>query len=402
MEEKSPTQKTPFEIHVLIYTATCYVILKPIIEVLKKRGESVTATVLADYNAEYLRELRKENFKCFNDLNYLNQIFLDHSRNYPRLLLLVADHKEEAHRIGYTAVEKARRIGIPSLSIQHGFILTDPSQTQVVGYKFTADKFAVWGEWYKKLLVEKSGIDPDRIIITGNPQFDIFPTINPKKSREEVYSYFKISPTKKICLLAMAASIYGNKPELIREWPHAKVIRFLSNIFKSVKDAGAELIVRPHPAEYAWNSVGWYKEAATEAQLPIILNNPLDTKAPDLAEILSSVNVTITQQSTVGLQSVLLGTPAISVATPGFFEKQNFCMKPYFDNQAYYLVEAPLRKLQSNLVKVLKKVINLKLSRNRIEPFINKFAYRLDGKASERVAKLINNMIREKFSEGNG
>jgi predicted O-linked N-acetylglucosamine transferase (SPINDLY family) len=367
--------------------------MKPVLDEVRRKGNDVTITIIGDINKKYNEKLLSEGYKCFSNTSYLESDFLNPNNKKPRLLLLVADSKEPAHRLGFETAEKARKIGLPSLSIQHGAMFLDPQGQKIMGYSsFTADKFAVWGRWYYDALVEKHGIDASRLVITGNPQFDIFPSIDSTKAREKICNYFGINPDKKICLLAMAASIYRNKPELIPNWPLPKVIRMLASIIEGVKESGAELIIRPHPAEYAWNSVSWYEQAAKEVGVKVYFNNSL-AEEPSLAEILAAVDITITQGSSTGLQSILLKTPAVSVVTDDFpWKGPSIAM--YLDERFFLQIAVPLRKLKGNLKDCLNQLFEVKLTEEQIQPFVEKFAHKLDGKANKRVLRVIEDLMK--------
>jgi CDP-glycerol glycerophosphotransferase (TagB/SpsB family) len=379
-----------------MYTATCYLILKPVLQLLRQKGIEVSITTLLEVNKQNFEELLAEDYYVYNDLDFLNK-YLSKEYNKPRLLLLVADFDHPYHNFGYDAVKKARENGIPSLSVQHGAMILDESGTNIHLYStFTSDKQALWGKWYYDALVSMSGIDPNRLVVTGNPQFDSFVEIDSVKSRNKVCSYWKIEKDKNICTLTFALQVYRSGSEPPSEEQTEKVMNLLVPIMKAVKDANAELIIRPHPAEYVWGLPGWYEEAARRAGQDFHFNDPRSLEEPSLAEILSASDVTITQWSSTGLQSVLLGTPVISVQQSDL-GYSGTSMKMYFDGYTYRQVYGSSEDIEKNLKNQLIDLLTEKPDQQRFSKYIEKFADKIDGLASERVCNVIEDMVQGQF-----
>lgn len=266
----------------------------------------------------------------------------------------------DAHRVGKTIIQTANKEGIPTLVIQQG--ITDMR----FGYiPLFAQKVAVWGVSSKKFYV-RNKTNPERIILTGCPRFDDI--INRKFSSEKVYEDLKLDKTKKIITYATHV-ILSSKPTLEKEI----VFKSLIKTVEKLKDY--QLVVKLHPAD----SFEFYKNVAKNAGHPEIVI----IKDCDLHNLLYASDIIITRGSTVGLEALMFNKPVITIQL-----EQGPNMSPFIGSGAVVEVyqEKDIEKAIFGTIMNVNVLKKLEFSRNE---FVKFYVSKLDGKSSQRVAKLI-------------
>ncbi|MEM2619605.1 MAG: CDP-glycerol glycerophosphotransferase family protein, partial [Candidatus Hadarchaeales archaeon] len=237
-------------------------------------------------------------------------------------------------------------------------------------------KIAVWGE-YSKRCFEMKGIPPERIRVTGNPLMDelVEMKFNPGEIRKQ------LGVPRRAKLIVYASS----NPIDINYWTEKEskeFVRLLNRIVLGLKDCF--LVIRPHPTEREERYLRYLKSED--------LSRTLVSKKENLYEILAATDILITDISGVGSEAAVMGKPVIVVNLTG---------KPYPTEQYPALlmregVAVEVRR-KDELLPTIERLLNKKsqneLMKNR-EKFVRKYFYRIDGKSSERVAKLIEKMVK--------
>jgi hypothetical protein len=115
--------------------------------------------------------------------------------------LLVA---EEFYTVGMIHIAAARRLGIPTLGVQHGtlfpmhLIYTLP-KGQVCGSPIP-DGFAAYGDYAKDVITSVGNYPADRVRVTGGPRFDRL--INTPPNQQQARESLELPSDKKVILLA--------------------------------------------------------------------------------------------------------------------------------------------------------------------------------------------------------
>jgi len=266
-------------------------------------------------------------------------------------IILVGDDRTEYVRTG---VMLAKNKGIPVVEIQHGiYVHTYPMVPPI------SDKICVWGIYAKNVL-RKAGAAENQIVITGCPKFDfLFEKKKIKFLREKRH--------KKI----LFATQYGF--EDVTAVVLEEIIKFLST------NEDVYLIIKPHPEEKSdlYRRFEQYEKVTVE-----------DSGA-NINDLLLDADVLITISSTVGINAAILGVPIILLNFDGI-------------SSPYTPISLEVREIKG-VIPAIKNVlynreILQKISDAR-EKFIYEHGYRIDGKASERVADLIENLLRERRGE---
>ena len=264
---------------------------------------------------------------------------------------------------GRTVVDTANQLDIPSLYIQHGI-----TSEHLAHSVMCATKMAASGQFNKNVIVNH-GIDPNKIIITGQPKYDFFAEKNFETSYSNICRKLDLDPAKKIIA-------YTSQP-LKKEENNT----LLSCILDSLSEfPDLQLVIKLHPDE-----IGISKDVSKSYDM----NKIRITKDIDLYELLSACEIMMTAFSTTALEAMMLDKPVITINLTGEPDKM-----PYAESGAAIGVykKEDLSPAIKNIFKDEQVKRDLALNRKR---FVHEHAYKVDGQASYRVVKLIEKMISE-------
>lgn len=307
-------------------------------------------------------------FKAFADLNPTNSFFiLKHLafrrffNRHPFITISAIDENSPATRC---ILDAARLSGSKTIGIQHGNI-----GTAQPAYKYTdldrknrimADLTLVWGDYWKEVLVAKGNFDPNSVKITGQIRTDIIP---------QLLAYAGLSKTKYSQNSKMVVFASQPIPDPSLRWQAAYDV-FSS--FAGIKDA--RLVVKLHPAEK--NDVQYYTEIANQAGY----KNPSFLYDVDLYELIAGCNLLITCYSTVGGEAIYFGKPLIILD-----HHRTDLLGYHADGVAWQATDA--QSLSSLSIEILRG--ELIPDKGKYAAFIHKYAFSIDGKATQRCLSAI-------------
>lgn len=210
----------------------------------------------------------------------------------------------EAGGWGRALVLEARRRGIPSVGLQHGFIYR-----HWLNYRHAPDEIAPLGpaagcpipdrtlvfDRYAEATLRDAGHFPaDRVIVTGNARLDDlsaqFAALRPQRAslRQELGA-----ADRPLAVLAAKFSeirhVLGDLTEAVAGLPEMR------------------LIIKPHPAE----TPEVYASAAGG-----VANISIAPAQADLARLLVAADAIVTMNSTVAIDGLVLGVPALVIGLP--------------------------------------------------------------------------------------
>jgi predicted glycosyltransferase len=251
-----------------------------------------------------------------------------------------------------------RKMGITTLIVQHGVVEDHP----VYGPIYT-DKMAVTGEAMKNVLM-KRGVMPEQLVITGQPRYDelFMRTFN----KEKLFRELGISTDNKIIVLTTQPVSHEENESLI------------SAVTAAMKEfPQAQLVIKLHPDE----NLKWYQHAINSLNYKVIIVKDLD-----LFELLNACDVMMTLYSTTALEAMIMDKPVITINLMNIPDRM-----PYAESGAALGVYSA-----EDIAPAIKKAmydeeIKKKLETGR-KKFVYEQAYLIDGKASRRVADLIEAM----------
>lgn len=286
--------------------------------------------------------------------------------NHHPALIISADDADQRCRI-YSLL--ARQKGIPSLLIQQG--LTSKKYPEWVFYTHSA--IAAMGEISREDMILQ-GVPPDKIFVTGHPGFDHL-------ASSDVEAYVRLrndlglTNGEKMVLLASQPYWVGAfKTAHIR----CVMIRAIAQAVLSLKNI--KLIVKPHPGEV----VRELKRLIGKTPRAVMAD-----KTKDISHLIKACDVFVTFFSTSALQAIYAGKPVINVDFPN-----SGGQSLYSASGATWIARSTeeivthIRNLTSESRN--KEIASREVARQR---FLCNMVYLPDGQATERVLKVILNML---------
>ena len=258
-------------------------------------------------------------------------------------------------------LDAARFCRIKVIGLQHGtmhdlhpaYIYTENDRENRV----MPDLTLTWGKYWEEFLIRKGNYPADSVISVGQIRTDIVPILLSAEKQK------KAKPTD----LIVFASQPQRDPDLRYQAAY--------DVFKAVRKLPkSKLIVKLHPREFTDSE--YYDAIAKAARCT---NYVLDTTS-DLYQLIASCNVLITCFSTVGTETVYFYKPLIILD----HLKQDI-MGYAAEGVAFHATDA------DSLTSILSGIFRgtLKINRDKYDLFIQKYAYRIDGKVADRCIEAI-------------
>jgi hypothetical protein len=267
-------------------------------------------------------------------------------------------------------IKKIAQNNIQILEFQHGIITHD-----MIPYMHPKNeklyKIAVYGPYFKNLLTHVNKFSPDSVVVTGQPRYDILAKADEMSSRERIFKELNLSFDKK--LVVWMTQTHEHDLSLCE---NKKNISAVYNAMKQLKNI--QLVIKLHPNEN--KKAPLYRK--DKSFKPIIVGRDFNTY-----ELLNACDLVITKYSTTGMEAVALNKPLIVLNLGGEPDRAEYV------KEGVALGVYDEKDLKPTIEKLLKDASEL--AKNR-EKFIEKYFYKIDGKATERVVDLIGEMIKER------
>jgi hypothetical protein len=266
------------------------------------------------------------------------------------------------------AIETAKKYQIPTFSSSP----TLPNPHPMLADWFHAEKIFIDGAKHAETFINL-GYSKDRILLVGNPKYDLYKNANITDAKNTLEKKFGINKTKKMIIIAMA------------KWRENDE-KWMSNFIKFCNSNKIEIIIKVHPKfKTASNEISGGKIQSIKnscANLKFLITYDIE-----LLELIPASDLIITDYSSVGLEAVIAGKPLISI---NFF-KENYELfnDLRVDRFGASLYIENYSELEKNILEIFedKKYIN-ELQRNQ-EKIVQQYNYYNDGKASNRVFNIL-------------
>jgi hypothetical protein len=211
----------------------------------------------------------------------------------------------EAGAWGRALVLEARRRGVPSFGLQHGFIyrhwlnyLHEPDEIAAAGEDqgFPLPDRTLVYDRYAHAHLTGAGRFPDaRLRVTGSARLEklMHRLATLRGQRDDIRRRLGVSPDERLAVLtAKFTEIHGELPALVEGAGGVDRLR---------------LVIKPHPAE----TPALY-DPATAGRAHVTVAPP----SADLAELLAAADAIVTMNSTVAVDGLVVGVPAVVIGLP--------------------------------------------------------------------------------------
>lgn len=291
----------------------------------------------------------------------------------PNLILMLNEYGTFQRALLMAGREK----GVPVVAIQHG-IITPTHRGYMFGKEekgkiVLPDMTCVYGQYHYDLITQNSIYEPTQVTVTGQPRYDILYHADRMYSKEQFLKTHHIDPTHKIVLWATQCHGLTNEE-------NRKNFEVVFKTMESVKDV--TLIIKQHPGEgepYTGMIEKWLKTFK--------IHTVLTPRSSDTYEQLFICDVMMTKNSTTAMEAIALDKPVVVLNLSGEPDVVDYV--PEGVALGVYREE----DLKPALLTLLKD--SSELAENR-KNYIEKYLYKIDGKASERVVNVMETLIEKR------
>lgn len=236
--------------------------------------------------------------------------------------------------------------------------------------RFGSHFIAVAGTWERSTLVQR-GVQPDKIFITGNPDFSVVPHGKLNNSAIQLRENLGIRSEERVILLLTSAQVEHGM------WTSEMRSKFINNIINSLSSllhSSFRLLIKIHPIE----NIGEYKKILMPETNQVILCKDLN-----LVDGISISDVVIAGYSTTVLQACALHKPVIIL---NIFKDPEYI--PYVQ-LGLAIGVYKIEKLKETIEKIVYDLPTRDKLLKSIDSFMTENRQMLDGKAAFRIAELI-------------
>lgn len=156
---------------------------------------------------------------------------------------------EDMTRLGKVATAWAKAHGIPSLHLSHAIPLVDP---YTVHAELIADKMAVYGERGKEGFLDL-GIEPERLVLTGNPAWDCYAQLRIQKTayRQALVEKYEMDPN--LPIVVFGTTWAANLSAHCNEHAYADTMLAFLSACEALSQHGCKInaVIKDRPANQA-------------------------------------------------------------------------------------------------------------------------------------------------------
>jgi CDP-glycerol glycerophosphotransferase (TagB/SpsB family) len=208
------------------------------------------------------------------------------------------------------------------------------------------------------------------VIATGLPRYDVLHDAPCVYNRDAFFREHRIDPRRKMLFWATQSHVISPEENLATAKAVLVALKELEDVI---------LVIKQHPAEGDEYSK-FLKHMIDEYHSDAILVS----KNADTYELLSVCDLHITRTSTTAREAVAMNKPVIILYLDGQLDGFEYI------KEGVALGVYSSAKLKDSIVSLLKDDFRLRENRKR---YIEKYLYRIDGKATERVVNLMIEML---------
>jgi hypothetical protein len=247
------------------------------------------------------------------------------------------------------------------------------------------DRYIVQNDVMRDDLAAYHGVDPDRVVVTGWPQTDVFHVPRPLAAYDSVVRGYGLDPTRPLVL------VMGNTPT---NAPYEG--RFVERLvaWRDSTDSTPQLLFRPHPRDRGWRE----RFASALETSGTAVQEPSYTDLGTLATLLQHGDCVVANAGTILLDALVNDRPTVCVlydegAPPG----ESWAMKNVVGEHYRELIasDAFLRAEQfEDVVTGIQRCLAApeELAQERLR-VVEAVVGEVDGRAAERVVVAVADAI---------
>lgn len=306
----------------------------------------------------------------------------------PSLVFITATHEYAENGL----VKSAKRYGIPTAGMPKSW-----DNLSKVLFLTKNDKHLVWNEYMKEQAIRFQGYIEKDVVVTGAPQFDYYAHKENRVSREEFCQQFNFDPRKKIILYG---STGGNC------FDEGAYVGLIQRWMSEGKLGEVQILMRPHLG-YHNDGEKFKKYIASNCMLDthdkqnMQFKDLWDSSEDHLKHLYNSMfhaDVCVNIASTLTLDAAASGTPVINV---NFDTEKNLSMNKStkrlyttdYINAVTHTGGTWLVESERAFLKALQEVLVEGKRKDKEQVLIERFIYKKDGKAAERIVSELSAMM---------
>jgi hypothetical protein len=267
--------------------------------------------------------------------------------------------------------------GVPALGLQHGAFSAATDDYVKLPHNhlpcFTPNKTAVWGERFRRVMLENSAYREEEVVVTGNPRLDFLFRARSLLNTESLYRKYGLEKGKKLVLVAPTETI-GRTRHLAKE-------RF----FAAVVAAQEEL---DHCQWVAKLKPGADSRAYYQALLRERGGRDMVLTEEDLYPLLVAADAVVTPPSSIAIEALIVGKPVVYVV---FADAEDYF--PHLRQLQAVLPVSDSSQLSGAISRALAMEGASFLPPERMQALLEEENHQPDGRAAQRVVEVVEGLI---------
>lgn len=287
-----------------------------------------------------------------------------------------------------TLVQTGHRLGVPTLHIAHGYPYGSPNAISMRD-AMAADVLAVYSERLRDTYLSL-GFPPERLVVTGNPEWDIYTRAPMPGHRNYIAKTLGLDPARMTIVYAIT---YAN-PLSPQNLMHAG---FVEKTTEAVVEAFAALagrhpewqfVLRPHPNDPD------APRALTELAERKGLKGVCIDNLTSAVSCLSFTDLLVCTHSNMGVEAIIAGKPVVNCVLDEYcarvFEEG---VGPLFQESDAVVTVRDASRIAGAVEAALLDPGERERYRARRSETLRRFNAWNDGRAMERVCALVTGML---------
>ncbi len=284
----------------------------------------------------------------------------------------------------------AKKKGVTTI----GYINSWDKLTTRCALRLLPDKLIVFNDIIKQEAILHADIRPDQVVVCGIPQYDQYITDTPN-AREEFFKPYSFDPKKKLVVYAPIGRSFSDS-----DW-------YMLDRLHELRDEGAfkypiEILVRFQPNDFLdepeMKRRPWMRYDKPGIRYGRKRGTDWDMTFADLKHLtntLAHAAVVVCYASSLSVDAAVMGKPVININfEPAHKPRGSRSPLVYYETEHYRKALAPggirLVGSERELVEWIKRYLeDPSLDSEGRRRLVEQQCFRADGKASERVAKVI-------------